>query len=234
MLTGDVEKATGPVLNSTEKSKVFVFYADHGAPGFVCMPSGKNLYADQLQEAIDTMKEKKMYDEMVFYVEACESGSMFPKLKADDKVYAMTASNAKVSSWATYCSPQDKVDGVKIGSCLGDLFSVNWMEDTEANNPKRETIIEQYENVLKLTTKSPVCEFGDKVLKQEHVGAFEGVVKQRDANAEQNLFDGFYSKADKAYSQLQAQTKKWLADPLMSPNLFTVDSRDAKLHYLEQ
>jgi len=29
------------------------------------------------------MEEKRMYDEMVFYIEACESGSMFPKLRED-------------------------------------------------------------------------------------------------------------------------------------------------------
>lgn len=56
----------------------------------------------------------------------------------------MTASNATESSWATYCSPDDVVDGVSIGSCLGDLFSVNWMEDTEAHNPATESLLVQY------------------------------------------------------------------------------------------
>jgi legumain len=45
-----------------------------------------------------------------------------------------------LSSWATYCAPDDTVNGVEIGSCLGDEFSVNWMEDTEANNPFFETL----------------------------------------------------------------------------------------------
>jgi len=35
-----------------------------------------------------------MFGEMVFYIEACESGSMFPKLRDDQNVYAVTASNA--------------------------------------------------------------------------------------------------------------------------------------------
>ena len=61
-----------------------------------------------------------MYDEMVFYVEACESGSMFPKLRTDQRVYAVTATNATQSSYATYCSPDDTVNGVKFGTCLGD------------------------------------------------------------------------------------------------------------------
>jgi len=40
------------------------------------------------------MQTNNMYKEMVFYIEACESGSMFPSLKPNQNVYAMTASNA--------------------------------------------------------------------------------------------------------------------------------------------
>ena len=87
------------------------------------------------------MAQKKMYGEMTFYLEACESGSMFPKLSADSKIYALTAANATESSWASYCSPQDTVNGKQIGSCLGDLFSTNWMENSESgNNMQVETL----------------------------------------------------------------------------------------------
>jgi len=68
-----------PVLRSDENSKVFVFFSDHGAPGLLAFPSDY-LYQDQLQAAIDKMTEKKMFKELVFYIEACESGSMFPNL----------------------------------------------------------------------------------------------------------------------------------------------------------
>ena len=33
------------------------------------------------------MKEKEMFDEMIIYIEACESGSMFPLLDDDDHAY---------------------------------------------------------------------------------------------------------------------------------------------------
>ena len=86
------------------------------------------------------MKDTGMFDELVFYLEACESGSMFPLLKADEKIFAVTAANAKQSSYATYCGSDAVVDGKKIYSCLGDLFSVNWMENTEANDVSLETL----------------------------------------------------------------------------------------------
>jgi len=102
------------------------------------------------------MYKKNMYNQLIFYIEACESGSMFPELANNIGVAAMTASNATQSSWATYCSPEDVVNGVSIGTCLGDLFSVNWMEDTEAHDPASETLLEQYKTVKTLTADSPV------------------------------------------------------------------------------
>lgn len=32
------------------------------------------------------------------------------------------------------------VEGVHIKTCLGDLFSVNWMENTESSNTKKATL----------------------------------------------------------------------------------------------
>ena len=49
------------------------------------------------------MSDNKMFKELTFYVEACESGSMFPNLTDKESIYAVTASNATQSSYATYC-----------------------------------------------------------------------------------------------------------------------------------
>ena len=55
VLTGDKQTAEGPVLESNSESKVFVFFSDHGAPGFVMLPTGEYLYADHLQQTIEIM-----------------------------------------------------------------------------------------------------------------------------------------------------------------------------------
>lgn len=142
---------TGKVLKSDSNSKVFINFADHGGPGLIAFPS-EMLYADDLIETINYMNTNEMYDQMVFYLEACESGSMFSGLLADDiGVYATTAANEIESSWGTYCSPDDVVNGVHIGSCLGDLYSVNWMEDSDAMNPSIETLSTQFDTVKTLT-----------------------------------------------------------------------------------
>jgi len=86
------------------------------------------------------MKNTGMFGELVFYLETCESGSMFPSISSSEGIYAVTASNATLSSWAAYCGSDAVVNGVNVGSCLGDLFPVNWMEDTDAANIDVETL----------------------------------------------------------------------------------------------
>ena len=69
---------------------------------------------------------------------------MFTKRPTDTKIYALSASNPTESSWGTYCSPDDVVQGKHIGSCLGDLFSVNFIEDIDQVNVFDETLAEQF------------------------------------------------------------------------------------------
>lgn len=119
------------------------------------------------------MHTNKKYDEMTIYIEACESGSMFKNLKNDIKVYATTAANSTESSWGTYCPPDDIVNGEHLKTCLADLYSVNWMLDSEKNG-MTETLNTQYQNVKKATTKSEVQQFGDTTIATEPIGNFEG------------------------------------------------------------
>ena len=124
----------GKVLNSTAKDKVFFYFSDHGAPGLIAFPKG-TLYADDLNDALKEMHSKNMYERLVFYLEACESGSMFENLL--DKglnIYATTAASATESSYAYYCYPNEKVNGRHIFSCLGDEYSITFMEDTDSRS----------------------------------------------------------------------------------------------------
>jgi legumain len=135
VLKGDSEAVGGKkVLKSTTKDRVFLNFADHGAPGLIAFPAGGYLYATDLHKTFDYMYENGLYGELVFYLEACESGSMFVDLKTDTKIFGTSAANPTESSWGYYCSPDDKVNGKHVGSCLGDLYSINWMEDTDKGN----------------------------------------------------------------------------------------------------
>ncbi len=47
----------------------------------------------------------------------------------DINVYVTTASNAQESSWGTYCPGMVPSPPPEYITCLGDLYSVAWMED---------------------------------------------------------------------------------------------------------
>ena len=62
--------------------------------------------------------------QLVFYLESCESGSMFLNLPDDISIYATTAAGPNTSSYACYYDE-------KLGTYLGDVYSVKWMEDSD-------------------------------------------------------------------------------------------------------
>jgi len=174
VLTGDEAVAKGlHVLKSTADDRVFVNFVDHGATGIIAFPTGE-MTSKQLKTTLTTMHTKKMYSKLVFYLEACESGSMFAgSLDPTIGIYATTAANAEESSWGTYCPPDDKVDGKSLGSCLGDLYSINWMENADQVG-KDETLEAQYTLVKKLTNLSHVMQYGDKTYTSEPIGNYMG------------------------------------------------------------
>ena len=220
VLLGD--DSNGPALKSDSNSKVFVYFVDHGGAGLICTPQGSSdwIYADELDSVLQQMSDNGMFSELTFYLEACESGSMFPNLTDKENIYAMTASNATLSSWGAYCGSEATIDGTSIGSCLGDLFSINWMEDTEANDVSVETLEQQYETVVTKTTKSSVQKFGDFTFMSEPIGDFEGTC-DNDATLTETLL----AKATHYYKQAINQQPR-------SGEM--VDSRDHDLHVAYQ
>eukprot|EP00927_Polykrikos_kofoidii_P054259 TRINITY_DN486_c0_g1_i5.p1 TRINITY_DN486_c0_g1~~TRINITY_DN486_c0_g1_i5.p1 ORF type:complete len:470 (+),score=68.47 TRINITY_DN486_c0_g1_i5:54-1412(+) len=168
-------KGDGKVLKSKADDHVFVYFADHGAPGLIAFPD-EVLHKTNLQDTLKTMHTKSMFKQLVFYLEACESGSMFEGMDIPG-VYAISAANARESSWGTYCGSDARVNGKDLNSCLGDLFSVSWMEDSDSHDTTAETLQQQFERVRTLTDKSHVLQFGDKSFVNETVGNFIGSTK---------------------------------------------------------
>uniref|UniRef100_A0A0D9WKJ4 Legumain prodomain domain-containing protein n=1 Tax=Leersia perrieri TaxID=77586 RepID=A0A0D9WKJ4_9ORYZ len=167
-LTGS---GSGKVISSGPNDHVFVYYADHGGPGVLGMPGEEEvyLYANDVVKALKKKHEGKGYKSLVMYVEACESGSIFEGLLPSDiGVYATTASNAEESSWGTYC-PGDDVGAPppEYDTCLGDLYSVAWMEDADAHHNTRtapETLRQQYAAVRDRTSANGTYVFGSHVM----------------------------------------------------------------------
>jgi len=206
VLRGDKNAVAGHgterVLTSSKNDLVFLNFADHGAPGLIAFPS-TYLYANQLIPVLTAMQKAGKFAKLVYYLEACESGSMFVNLPSGLNIYALTAANPTESSWGTYCPPQDKVQGKSLGTCLGDLFSVNWLENTDATDTSKQTLEQQYNVVKTLTAQSHVMQYGDLSFTTEASADFVG-----------------------------NQHAKVESEDLVNARKSIVDSRDIKLHYL--
>jgi len=213
VLTGDAATAGGPVLTSGARDNVFIYYTDHGGVGIIAMPGNEPvLSAADLNGALTTMKTNNMYKRLVFYLEACESGSMFQGglLANDTMVYATTAASGAESSWGCYCSDEAMVDGKNINSCLGDLYSVSWMEDSDLGT-SHETLDAQTAAVTIATNKSHVQKFGDQTFADDYITAFQG--KDADKRGDVTVVSAASSKA--------------------APRAGLVNAREATLAYLE-
>jgi len=180
VLTGDAEGmrgiGSGRVIKSGPNDHVFVNFVDHGAPGLLAFPSDE-LYADDLIKALRKITVNRQFAQLVFYVEACESGSMFDNLLPDDlNIFAVTAADPHESSYACYYDSTRQ-------TYLGDVFSVMWMEDSEKENLLRETLHHQFEIVRTETNTSHVEEYGDLDVGSMHVSDFLGFQISRNSNS---------------------------------------------------
>ncbi|KAK3434556.1 hypothetical protein EUGRSUZ_D02025 [Eucalyptus grandis] len=185
VLLGDksaVKGGSGKVVSSKPNDRIFLYYSDHGGPGVLGMPNMPFLYA---MDFINVLKKKhaaKGYKEMIIYVEACESGSVFEGIMPKDlDIYVTTASNAQESSFGTYCPGMEPPPPPEYITCLGDLYSIAWMEDSESHNLKKETIKQQYQSVKQRTSNfnnynagSHVMEYGNQSIKDERLYLYQG------------------------------------------------------------
>ncbi|XP_055819310.1 vacuolar-processing enzyme-like [Solanum dulcamara] len=208
---------SGKVLNSAPNDHIFIYYTDHGGPGIVSMPTGV-VYANDLINVLKKKHASATYSKLVFYLEACESGSMFDGLLPEGlNIYVTTASNPNESSWGTYCGVGGAGDPCLVecpphefkGVCLGDLYSVAWMEDSDARDRQTETLNDQYNMVANrtaanLTYGSHVMQYGDTVLSVDDLSQYMGASSVNHSHVSMN-------------SKLSSQN---------------VDQRDTELFYL--
>ncbi|XP_062074079.1 vacuolar-processing enzyme [Humulus lupulus] len=186
VLLGDkkaVKGGSGKVIDSKPNDRIFIYYSDHGGPGVLGMPNMPFLYAMDFIEVLKKKHAAGTYREMVIYVEACESGSIFEGIMPKDmNIYVTTASNAQENSWGTYCPGMEPSPPPEYITCLGDLYSVAWMEDSEGHNLKRETIKQQYDTVKTRTANandfinggSHVMEYGNRSIRAEKLYLYQG------------------------------------------------------------
>lgn len=107
-----------------------------------------------------------MYNQLVFYLEACESGSMFNNILPDNiNICASSAASPYEYSYGCYCGWEAIVEGKNIGTCLADLYSAVWMKDSDLHT-LNETIRDQFNVIIKKTNMSHPMDGETKVSKK--------------------------------------------------------------------
>nr|5H0I_A Chain A, Asparaginyl endopeptidase [Oldenlandia affinis]5H0I_B Chain B, Asparaginyl endopeptidase [Oldenlandia affinis] len=220
---------SGKVVDSGPNDHIFIYYTDHGAAGVIGMPSKPYLYADELNDALKKKHASGTYKSLVFYLEACESGSMFEGILPEDlNIYALTSTNTTESSWCYYCPAQENPPPPEYNVCLGDLFSVAWLEDSDVQNSWYETLNQQYHHVDKrISHASHATQYGNLKLGEEGLFVYMGsnpandnytsldgnaltpssiVVNQRDADL-LHLWEKFRKAPEGSARKEEAQTQ---------------------------
>ncbi|CAH8468748.1 unnamed protein product [Schistosoma turkestanicum] len=167
VLKGD-KRAGGKVLKSGKNDDVFIYFTDHGAPGLIAFPDD-DLHARRFIDTLKYMYKKRRYSKLVIYLEACESGSMFQRLLPPNlNIYATTAANPDEPSFGTFC------EDPRIETCLADLYSYDWITDSETHHLTHRTLDQQYKEVRRETNLSHVQKYGDQRMGKLLVSEFQG------------------------------------------------------------
>ncbi|XP_025195726.1 legumain-like [Melanaphis sacchari] len=166
---------TGKVVDGGPRDKIFINFVDRGATGILSFPDDY-LYADELNDAFNSMNGNRTYEKMLLYIEANKAGSMFDGILSENKkILAMTAAGPRENSYRCYCN---KSESGPYETCLGDLFSVTWMEDldvpTSRQSAKTRSIFNDYREVRTNVTKSNVMIYGDFNNGREKLSSFIG------------------------------------------------------------
>lgn len=92
---------------------MFLYFTDHRATGILVFPRD-DLYVKDLMETIHYMREHRLYQKMVLYVEAYGSGSMINHLPSDVSVSTTAAANPATTTRTgtyTWVTVQHQLDG---------------------------------------------------------------------------------------------------------------------------
>ena len=182
--SGSVRNMTGienpKVLKTNKDDHIFLYYIDHGGDNVIYMPHGRVMTGWELVQTIQTMYDEGKYGKLVYYLEACESGSMWETLPKNISAYALSSTLPGEDSWGTFCPPDDDVvDGVHIGTCLGEVWSCFWLEQDDAADLSTLTLQKQFDDAKDFTTTSHPLQFGDLEIAQEPVGDYISEVAGR-------------------------------------------------------
>ncbi|XP_073222055.1 vacuolar-processing enzyme-like [Cicer arietinum] len=184
VLNGDTSYTiggTGKVLNTTSNDSIFIYMVSHGTIHALDMINEGYIWGVDLVIALKKKHDALSYKKMVIYIESCFSGSIFDDILPDNiGIYATTASNGEENSFAIYCPETPFPPPAGFTFCLGDTYSISWMEDSETSNRSTQTLFDQYLSVVNRVQNmdpiymSHVMEYGDTTVSNDLIATYFG------------------------------------------------------------
>ena len=181
ILSGDAEtvaKKTGKenpkVLSAGPDDTVFTYFIDHGGDDIICV-GPDYVSSASLVGALEEAHKKQLYGKWVWFMEACHSGSMFPKLPTDINIYVMTSSDAHHDAYMSNCPPEDYIGEKHLSTCMAGLWDNLYLDYLEQNPDC--TIGEIFDSVKASVAEESdqnVSEFGDMTFRDLKVAEFFG------------------------------------------------------------
>jgi len=165
-----------------------------------------------------------MYSQLLFYLEACESGSMFDGILSNKtNVFATTAATPDQPSYAFYYNDT-------LSTYMADEYSIRWMQDSTNNWDAYESLIKQFKDVAQIVKESQPQKYGDFDFDHEPIEDFEAYQDRKSKgeyvlkllkNSIKNL------EKESLVPDLSNYNKDW------RPSTSAMNSRDVKLAILQ-
>ena len=111
------------VLRSSAIDNVYVSFFTYGSPGVLMLPN-EALFGSDLMKVIKLMNQKRLYKELVLYIDSDGTDYLFPEFDLDSyHVRLVSPFTEKLTNRNLFCPPNDYVGEKSIGSCLNTEFS---------------------------------------------------------------------------------------------------------------
>jgi legumain len=169
VMKGEETSTGGKTLKSDKNSNVFIFYDDHGNSGIIAMPTGELVHDTDIAQILKVWEEKAMFKNLVFFMSACYSGSMWYKQQLPENMYVVTSAPTDASSYACL---RDNTLKTFVTSC----WPHGWLHSVDVHGDKGtfETIFSDSFYYAKNNSPTIPCQYGNTDMKKMTWGDLVG------------------------------------------------------------
>jgi len=161
VMKGEETSTGGKTLKSDKNSNVFMYYDDHGNSGLIALPTGELIYDSDITDILKVWQDKAMFKQLVFFMSACYSGSMWYKQEIPENMYVVSSAPIDASSYACLRDPT-------LGTFVTSCWPHGWLHSVDVNGDDGtfETIFADSFYYAKNNSPTLPCQYGDLDMKK--------------------------------------------------------------------